>query len=183
MPDRYPAQITGGCLCASIRYTVTFPNEASWPPQVHHACQCTQCRKWLSSLLPIAISIPVPNISFPSQDSKDPSQLKIFESSPDVERKFCGKCGSGLTFQHLKAMPDTLELWLGTLDEEVLIGEKMAEEKPGEEPHREGGWGQDLTNIQETLFWGHKIEGVTDGGPGAKAKKWWGMIGQGTSFV
>ena len=30
----YPSQITGGCLCASIRYTISFPDASSWPPYV-----------------------------------------------------------------------------------------------------------------------------------------------------
>lgn len=29
-----PEQITGGCLCGSIRYAITFPEDASWPADV-----------------------------------------------------------------------------------------------------------------------------------------------------
>ncbi|KAF2115382.1 hypothetical protein BDV96DRAFT_687324 [Lophiotrema nucula] len=149
------------------------------------SCQCTQCRKWLSSLHPIALTIPLSNLSLPATDSKDGSQLKTFNSSPDCERKFCGSCGSGLTFQNLNAMPDTVELWIGTLDEEVLIGKPKsgsADSIPGEQVEREGGWSQELCQVKETLFWGHRIEGVTDIGSGVNGKKWWDMIGEGSPF-
>ena len=89
---------------------------------------------------------------------------------------------AGLTFQHMVHMPDTVELWIGTLDEEDLIGKPKEgiEKKAGQEPEREGGWGQVLAVVKETLFWDHRIVGVTDVGP--SGKKWWGMIREGESF-
>lgn len=33
MSDR-PEKVTGGCLCGSIRYDITFPEDASWPADV-----------------------------------------------------------------------------------------------------------------------------------------------------
>jgi len=84
-------------------------------------------------------------------------------------------------------MPTTTELWIGTLDEEVLIGvpepDQSGKEARGEKVERSGGWGKQLAHVKETLFWGHAIEGVTDEGPAARGKKWWGMIHTGESFV
>jgi hypothetical protein len=28
-----PESIAGGCLCGAIRFTISFPNDADWPPQ------------------------------------------------------------------------------------------------------------------------------------------------------
>lgn len=28
-----PLSVTGGCLCGGVRYTITFPENAEWPPQ------------------------------------------------------------------------------------------------------------------------------------------------------
>ncbi len=33
MPD-HPKQISGGCLCGAVRYSIAFPDAASWPPGV-----------------------------------------------------------------------------------------------------------------------------------------------------
>ena len=30
----HPAYLTGGCLCNSIKYTLTFTDESPWPPLV-----------------------------------------------------------------------------------------------------------------------------------------------------
>lgn len=84
----------------------------------------------------------------------------------------------------MEHMPESVELWIGTLDEEVLIGAvAQGGENEGNgvrEMKREGGWGTEIAKVKETLFWGKRIEGVTDGGGGGK--KWWGMIGDGTPF-
>ena len=83
-------------------------------------------------------------------------------------------------------MPHSLELWIGTLDEHVLIGRPAAgqegKEEAGQKVQREGGWGETLAKVKETLFWGNVVPGVTDGGPASEGKKWWGMIGKGESF-
>ncbi|KAH7371686.1 Mss4-like protein [Pyrenochaeta sp. MPI-SDFR-AT-0127] len=176
-----PSKIAGGCLCGSLRYTIDFPEVSSWPPEVT-SCQCTKCRKWLSSLQGIALIIPLKDFSFPCSDSKDASQLRDFESSEDSKRAFCGNCGSGLTFRNSVHMPDTVEVFVGTLDEEYLIGKvkKGEESKSGQKQEREGGYGKQLAVVQETLFWNQRIEGVTDLSP--SGKKWWGMIFDGESF-
>lgn len=87
----------------------------------------------------------------------------------------------GLTFRNSVHMPDTVEVFVGTLDEEYLIGKvkKGEESKPGQRQQREGGY-RELAVVQETLFWNQRIEGVTDLSP--SGKKWWGMIFDGESF-
>lgn len=87
---------------------------------------------------------------------------------------------AGLTFQNEEEWPGDVELWIGTLDEEVLIGKPKAETKAGEKVEREGGLGKEICVVKESLFWENKIDGVTDQGP--SGKKWWGMIGDGTPF-
>ena len=84
-------------------------------------------------------------------------------------------------------MPNTTELWIGTLDEDVLIGTPLphqeGREESGEKVQRQGGFGSLLVQVKDTLFWNNAIAGVTDQGPARQGKKWWGMIGKGESFV
>lgn len=77
---------------------------------------------------------------------------------------------TGLTFQHKVFMPDSVERWIGTLDKEVLTGKIKSgqDTTTGEERQREGGWGKGWAIVKEALFWGHRIEGVTDFSPNGK---------------
>ena len=64
---------------------------------------------------------------------------------------------SGLSIQNLKDIPNTVELWVETLDEDVLIGRlsiSSTSSKRGEKLERIGGWGEELCRAKGTLFWG-----------------------------
>lgn len=93
----------------------------------------------------------------------------------------------GITFRSLAHMPRTTELWIGTLDEDVLIGTPLPgqadNEALGQKVERRGGFGALLAKVQDTLYWNNVIPSVTDQGPARRGRKWWGMIGQGESFV
>ena len=47
-------------------------------------------------------------------------------------------------------MPGTVELWIGTPDEEVLIGKPKAEEKSGEKLERESRFGKKLCVVKSS---------------------------------
>lgn len=132
-------------------------------------CQCTMCRKHSGSLLPQNISIPTYNISPPLTSSSQPT-FKTYDSSPSSERGFCSTCGSALTFHDKKS--DRVEINIGSIDEEVLIGKKDEanawEDKYGKHVPRIGGWGYELAYPRYHIFTENEVPGVTDGFEGVK---------------
>ena len=79
------AQITGGCLCGNIRYTIKSE------PSVGQ-CHCKNCQRQSGS----AFSV---NLTVPTSDLQLVGELKIYEdretsSGKPVYRCFCPECGS-----------------------------------------------------------------------------------------
>lgn len=78
---------TGGCLCGSIRYRAgDAPHWASY-------CHCGMCRK--ISGAPFTGFVEFPEGSFEWTDG----HLAQYQSSDGIMRRFCGHCGSSLTFE------------------------------------------------------------------------------------
>lgn len=83
---------TGGCLCGAVRYRATkAPKWASY-------CHCSMCRKATGA--PFAGFVEFPENSF----EWTKGQSSQYQSSNGVIRRFCGKCGSSLTFESDAAM-------------------------------------------------------------------------------
>ncbi len=93
-------QWTGGCLCGSVRY------RASEAPDWASYCHCGMCRK--ISGAPFTGYVQFPEESFEWTQGR-PS---LYASSSGVTRRFCGTCGSALTFE----ADGVLFLTLGSLD-------------------------------------------------------------------
>jgi hypothetical protein len=142
---RLPITITGGCLCGSIRYTITFPKNAEWPPNSNTTCQCTQCRKFTGCLVPQNITIPT-NYITPTLSSN--ATYKSFHSSPQAYRSFCSTCGSSIAFNE-HATPDNTELFIGTFDEVNFCGEGAAV-------------GEVLARAKNHIWMDNAVRGVTD---------------------
>ncbi|KAF2188220.1 hypothetical protein K469DRAFT_627683 [Zopfia rhizophila CBS 207.26] len=163
-----PQFISGGCLCGAVRFTVSFPEDADWPPKGNGTCQCTMCRKHSGSLLPQNCGFPKVNISPPLEDN--PS-YKTYKSSHEAYRGFCGICGSALTFNYNKE-PETTEINLGAFDEDVLCGKRDEanawEDEYGRHVPRIGGVGKELCYAKYHIFMENAIAGVTDDLPGTK---------------
>lgn len=99
-----PATVEGGCLCGAIRY------RAAGQPGVTVLCHCRTCR--LAAGAPSVAWVVWPADQF-SIVSGTPAR---FESSPGVERTFCGRCGTPLTFRRIDK-PATLDITIVTLDD------------------------------------------------------------------
>jgi hypothetical protein len=94
----------GGCLCGSIRYEIRGPARRTTN------CHCHQCRR--SSGAPF-----VTWLEFQPSDFRILSGTPSgYESSPQVTRQFCGKCGTQLTYQHAEDA-DTIDVTACSLDE------------------------------------------------------------------
>ena len=95
--------IEGGCLCGNVRY------RATGEPVARSLCHCRTCRR--------ASGAPsVAWVVFRSDDflflGDAPSR---YNSSPDVERTFCGNCGTPLTYQRI-SQSQTIDATTATLD-------------------------------------------------------------------
>ena len=106
----------GGCLCGAVRY------EARGVPQSTSLCHCRSCR----------LATGGPSLAWAIFAEEDVSivagSLAVFESSPGVERGFCARCGTSLSYKRAnrpglfdvttvslddpEAFPPDKEIWL-----------------------------------------------------------------------
>jgi hypothetical protein len=97
------ASHAGGCLCGAIRYRVTGA------PLSSVICHCVSCRR--ASGAPTVAWIEVDRKGF-EFIAGEPA---AFRSSPGVVRRFCGTCGSALTYE-AESRPGSIDVTTGTLD-------------------------------------------------------------------
>jgi hypothetical protein len=115
------------------------------------------CRKWTSSLLPHFLTLQVEQLT--PQLQLLPStfaEYTEYESSPGNFRGFCSRCGSSILWRSQDSKED-FDLFLGTVDERWLVGEK------GQDGRRVGGFGKELSMPSYKQFWcENEIPGITD---------------------
>jgi len=97
----------GGCLCSAVRYRV------SGAPVATGTCHCNTCRK--ASAAPSVAWVTFRRSNF-QVTTGEPT---VFRSSPGVERTFCSRCGTPLTYAN-EADPDTIDVTTGSLDDPSL---------------------------------------------------------------
>ncbi|KAF9873792.1 duf636 domain protein [Colletotrichum karsti] len=138
-----PTTLTGGCLCAKLRYTVTLPATHDFVKSAQ-TCQCTQCRRQSGALFAAFHDVP------PLQWTEGTATLAEFGASESARRGFCTACGSWLYWKSDKQ--DGVSICLGTLDPEFLVGEE--------------GYGRALASGMGGHHWcGNEIPGVTSDVP------------------
>ena len=93
----------GGCLCGDVRFS------GLGAPEWVVNCHCTWCQKHSGAAFLTYVGYSTKNLKWTQ------GAPAIYESSPGVERGFCARCGSTLTF----ARPDRGEtsVFAGSLDE------------------------------------------------------------------
>jgi hypothetical protein len=96
--------IEGGCLCGEVRYCVTGA------PRAASLCHCRTCRRACGA--PVAAWIMIQR----EQLVIERGAPVTFRSSPEVERSFCGRCGTPLTYGHDDS-PASIDVLTATLDE------------------------------------------------------------------
>jgi hypothetical protein len=94
----------GGCLCGLVRYRITGAPISSC------LCHCISCRRATGA----------PTVAWLTVER---GQLEIFlgsprslQSSPEVLRRFCGGCGTALTYENSKN-PLTIDITTLSLDD------------------------------------------------------------------
>ncbi len=78
---------TGACLCGAVRY------QADEAPYWASYCHCSMCRR--VSGAPFMSFVEFPDGAFRWTEG----EAARYESSPGIIRRFCGTCGSSLTFE------------------------------------------------------------------------------------
>jgi hypothetical protein len=99
--------IEGGCLCGAVRYQVNDSIK-----DVSH-CHCAMCRKHHGAAF-ATFGVAERNHFHWLQGEQ---QISIYRSSTQLERLFCGRCGSSLLCR-TDEEPDIVYLTLGTLDDD-----------------------------------------------------------------
>jgi hypothetical protein len=95
---------TGGCLCGSIRY------EASGAKLGSFNCYCRMCQRASGSAFAALFYVAEENVAITK------GQLLSYESSPGVQRDFCGGCGSPVFFRR-RNRPNQQAIIAGSLDD------------------------------------------------------------------
>jgi hypothetical protein len=102
----------GRCFCGFVRFEVTGPVENPC------FCHCTSCR----------LASGAPYLSWgsflKSSLSVVEGEVTIHRSSEPVERGFCGKCGTTISYFHADR-PDYIDITLVSLDESSGIRPKF----------------------------------------------------------
>jgi hypothetical protein len=109
------ANITGGCLCGRVRYTVTGE------PAFSGLCHCRNCQRYTGSAFEALIAFPAASISVQGE-------LKTYDDTGDsgqpVHRRFCPNCGSGVV-NEVDVLPGMTIVLAGTLDDPAAFKPTM----------------------------------------------------------
>lgn len=103
--------ITGGCLCGAIRYAA-----AGGPLWLGH-CHCASCRRATGAPLVTYAGFPTERFSY---QAGEPAR---FQSSPGVTRRFCGRCGTPLTYDG-ERWPGEVHVMVCTFDRPEIVTPK-----------------------------------------------------------
>ena len=96
--------LRGGCLCGALRYQCDAPIGPA------ACCHCTSCRRAAGAHAVAWFTVPSSSLVFTQ------GQPAIYRSSPPVQRAFCARCGTPLTYRH-DDWPGEVDATIGSLDE------------------------------------------------------------------
>ena len=98
---------SGGCACGAVRYRAT--GKPKWAAH----CHCRDCRKQTGAALATWAGFASEHFAFTGAP-------QAYRSSPGVVRRFCGTCGTPLTYEG-ERWPGEIHLLAGTLDDPGAI--------------------------------------------------------------
>ena len=96
---------TGSCLCGDVRF------RARGPSLFCCHCHCRWCRKAHGAAFSTFARTAANQLHVRQGDAA----IRRYRSSPQVERSFCGTCGSNLFFR-FDLLPDAIWVAVGTID-------------------------------------------------------------------
>jgi hypothetical protein len=111
--------LTGRCLCGGVRFeAIGEPVWVAW-------CHCGSCRRAAGTPVTAYAGYPAAMVRFTA------GSPTLFASSPGVERGFCARCGSSISFVG-ERWPGEIHLHLGCFEDVadlVPTDEAYAEER------------------------------------------------------
>ena len=102
-------QMTGGCLCGAIRYTIDAPVGAL------RACHCLNCQKASGAGGTVNAVVPTDSLRITKGETKRYDDSAT-ESGRVLSRHFCGNCGSPI-YSRRNPDPGFVVVRAGTLDD------------------------------------------------------------------
>ncbi len=95
-------EVTGGCACGRVRYTVEIDNDEAY------LCHCRMCQRSTGG-----VSIAFKNVK--KADMAWAGEPDWYHSSPIARRPYCRACGTPLGFEY----PDSanMDLTIGSFDD------------------------------------------------------------------
>jgi hypothetical protein len=97
------AEHSGGCLCGAIRFQMNA--DPLWVAY----CHCQSCRGHTGSAVATFAGFAESSVSFVQGGPE------LFESSPQVWRSFCGRCGSPISYRAAR-FPGEVHFYIGAMD-------------------------------------------------------------------
>jgi hypothetical protein len=101
MADALP--LTGGCLCGAIRYRIEAPVLSCG------ICHCGSCRRAAGAESVAWLTVAREGFRLVA------GALATYASSPGVERGFCPRCGTSLTFR--RRSDESIDITVASLDD------------------------------------------------------------------
>ena len=96
----------GSCLCSKVQYKVLSK------PQRVSSCHCTMCQKQHGAAFATYGNLPKADLVY----TAGVEWLASYNSSANIERKFCKACGSSIEWCGSEKSPDWTSITLSTLD-------------------------------------------------------------------
>jgi hypothetical protein len=98
-----PERFVGGCACRAVRYRVVGARiDAGY-------CHCRLCRRSIGAPVAAWVTFPIAGFVFTR------GKPVVYHSSRRAFRRFCGRCGTQLTFQKTRGAK-LIDVNLATLD-------------------------------------------------------------------
>ncbi len=96
---------SGRCHCGAVRYSIDG--------EMHHnaVCHCSDCRRSSGAVM-------VPWAAFAKEGLRiDAGEPRVYRSSENGERHFCGACGTGLFYFNEVMLPGIVDIQAVTFDD------------------------------------------------------------------
>lgn len=100
---------TGGCQCGAIRFRI---HGKLGRPSI---CHCRMCQKQFGSFFSALVTVPPEGLEWTR------GEPDYFQSSVNIDRGFCARCGTPLTYRH----PNGIELAIGAFDDRSDLAPKI----------------------------------------------------------